>query len=80
MERIVEQIRKRWPAVQIILRADSGFCREELMAWCEEHGVEYVFGFARNERLRRWIEPQMQQAAQQHRETKQSARVFTEFL
>jgi hypothetical protein len=80
VERIVEQIRRRWPEVEIILRADSGFCREELMVWCEEHGVEYVFGFARNERLRRWIEPQMQQAAQQHRETKHPARVFTEFL
>ena len=55
VERIVKQIRSRWPAVEIVLRADSGFCREELMAWCEEYGVGYVFGFARNERLRRSI-------------------------
>jgi Transposase DDE domain group 1 len=49
--RIVGQIRARWPRVEILLRADSGFAREELMAWCEAHGVDYVFGLARNERL-----------------------------
>ncbi len=45
--RITEQLRRRWPLVKIILRADSGFCREPLMAWCEEHGVDYVFGLAK---------------------------------
>jgi Transposase DDE domain group 1 len=80
VERIFEQIRRVWPEVEIILRADSGFCREELMAWCEEHGVYFVFGFSRNERLRRLIKPQMQEAAQQHQETGKPARVFTEFL
>jgi Transposase DDE domain group 1 len=49
--RIVAQIRGRWPRVKIMLRADSGFAREELMAWCEANGVDYVFGLARNERL-----------------------------
>jgi len=80
VERIVGQIRQVWPSVQIIVRADSGFCREELMRWCEEHGISYVLGFARNARLRRWIEPQMQEAAQQHQATQQPARVFTEFV
>jgi len=47
----VSQIRSRWAKVEICLRADSGFAREELMAWCEENHVEYVFGLARNERL-----------------------------
>ena len=79
MERIVQQIRQSWPAVRIILRADSGFCREPLMAWCEATGIDYVFGFARNERLRQSIEPQMQQAAAIHRESGQAARVFTDF-
>jgi hypothetical protein len=51
IERIVDQIRARWPRVEVLLRADSGFAREELMAWCEAHGVDYVFGLARNERL-----------------------------
>jgi hypothetical protein len=49
--RIVGQIRARWPRVSILLRADSGFARDELMTWCEAHGVDYVFGLARNERL-----------------------------
>src|SRR5918995_675016 len=49
--RIVAQIRTRWPRTEILLRADSGFAREELMAWCEANGVDYVFGLARNQRL-----------------------------
>jgi Transposase DDE domain group 1 len=79
IERVVKQIRKSWPEVKIILRADSGFCREPLMSWCEANEVDYVFGFARNERLRRIIDPQMQQAAVLQRQTGQAARVFTEF-
>ena len=51
VERIVRQIRARWPEVRIILRADSGFAREALMVWCEANGVDYVFGLARNPRL-----------------------------
>ena len=51
VERIVGQIRARWPKVKILLRADSGFARDDLMAWCEANGVDYVFGLARNERL-----------------------------
>jgi hypothetical protein len=77
--RLVRQIRARWPRVRIILRADSGFCREELMVWCEKHAVDYVFGFARNQRLRRIIGRAMQQAKQQHRRTGKPARVFCEF-
>jgi len=79
VERIVGQIRAAWPEVEIILRADSGFCREELMQWCEEHGVKYGLGFARNDRLRRMIEAQMAEAARLHAETGKPARVFSEF-
>ncbi len=50
------------------------------MAWCEQQGISYVFGFARNERLRRLIEQPMQEAARQHQDSGQPARVFTEFL
>jgi Transposase DDE domain group 1 len=49
--RIVGQIRARWPRVKVLLRAGSGFARDELMMWCETNGVDYVFGLARNERL-----------------------------
>lgn len=80
VERIVTQIRKAWPHTQIILRADSGFCREELMAWCEKHAVDYVFGFARNPRLRRKIAKQMRQAKKEQQRTGKPARVFCEFF
>ena len=80
VERIVRQIRQAWPEVEIILRADSGFCREELMKWCEEQGIGYVIGFARNERLRRLIELPMEQAKQQYQADGKPARVFTEFF
>ena len=79
VQRIVVQIRARWPKVQIILRADSGFCREELMAWCENNDVDYAFGFARNARLRRKIAREMRQAKKEHRQTGKPARIFTEF-
>ena len=77
--RMVAQIRGAWPAVRIILRGDSGFCRNELMSWCEDHAVDFVFGLARNQRLRRIIGAQMQAATQQWNETGKPARVFTEF-
>ncbi len=80
VQRIVRQIRARWPRVHILLRADSGFCREELMAWCEKHRVDYVFGFARNQRLRRRIAREMRQAKAALTRTGQPARVFTEFF
>ncbi|MGH9628619.1 MAG: IS1380 family transposase [Bryobacteraceae bacterium] len=80
VQRIVEQIRGRWPKVRIILRGDSGFCREELMDWCEQQqDVHYVFGMARNERLRRIIAPQLAEAAAEYERTQQPARVFADF-
>jgi hypothetical protein len=80
VKRIVVLIRARWPEVQIILRADSGFCREELMAWCENNGVEYVLGFARNARLRRKIARPLREAKREHQQTGKAARMFTEFF
>ena len=80
LEPLVARIRQRWPAVQIWLRGDSGFCRENLMAWCESEGIDYVFGLAQNARLKKQIEAQMVAAEKQYEQTKASARVFTEFL
>ena len=62
-----------------MIRGDSGFAREELMAWCEAHGVGYVLGLARNVRLEAAIEAEMAQAEQLHQETKSAARVFKDF-
>jgi len=79
IQRIVAQIRAAWPQVKMILRGDSGFCRNELMSWCEANQVDYVFGLARNRRLRRIIGPQMWEATQQWGQTGKPARVFSEF-
>ena len=79
IQRIVRQIRAAWPEVKIILRGDCGFCRNELMSWCEGKGVEYVLGLARNQRLRRIIGGEMWEAAEQWKTTSQPARVFSEF-
>jgi hypothetical protein len=79
VSRIVTQVRERWPAVRIVLRADSGFCREELMGWCESNHVDYLFGLARNKRLGKIIGAQMQQARVLHQSTGKAARVFAEF-
>ena len=53
VSRIVAQLRQRWPQTRMVLRADSGFCREELMGWCEANKVDYLFGLARNQRLQK---------------------------
>jgi DDE family transposase len=79
VQRIISQIRAHWPQTRIILRADSGFCREELMAWCEAKQVDYVLGLARNERLQAEIAAAMAMAKAAHQETGQAARVFREF-
>jgi Transposase DDE domain group 1 len=81
VSRIVAQLRAQWPQVQILLRADSGFCRDELMAWCEleENKVDYLFGLARNKRLVKIIGAQMQQARMEHQSSGKAARVFAEF-
>jgi hypothetical protein len=79
IQRIVRQIRAAWPEVKIILRGDCGFCRNELMSWCEGNGVEYVLGLARNQRLRRIIGGEMWEAAEQWKASGQPARVFSEF-
>ena len=80
LEPLIARIRQSWPAVKILLRGDGGFCREKLMAWCEREGLDYVFGLAQNDRLKKQIAPQMAQAEQQYHETKAPARVFTEFF
>ena len=78
LERIVGQIRERWPTTRIILRADSGFARDALMGWCEANGVHYVFGLARNSRLETWLGPALARVAERVRIETQAAREFVE--
>src|SRR5258708_16641342 len=77
--RIVRQIRARWPFVRIVLRADSGFARETLMAWCEQNRVDYLFGLARNARLVALIEDERVAAKAAAEQTGRPARRFKEF-
>ena len=77
--RIVGQVRKAWPGVRILLRADSGFAREAVMAWCEANGVDYIFGLAKNKRLARAIAAELIQAKKESKTSGNPARRFKEF-
>jgi Transposase DDE domain group 1 len=78
--RIVAQIRAGWPDVRIILRADSGFARDALMAWCEANGVHFIFGLAKNVRLNRAIGAELVAARQDSQATGKPARRFKDFI
>jgi hypothetical protein len=78
--RLVARIRARWPRTRILLRADSGFARDELMAWCEENGVDYLLGLARNERLVGEIASELELAAAKSRRTGRPERRFKSFM
>ena len=80
LQRIVAQIRSVWSRVRIVVRGDSGFCREELMAWCEAEGVDYLLGLAKNERLKAEIVKEKEEAKAQYQKTGRAARLFKEFV
>jgi hypothetical protein len=77
--RIVAHIRSRWPRVRILVRADSGFARDDLMAWCEANGVHFVLGLAQNDRLNSEIESELAKAEKKSRRTGKPARYFKDF-
>jgi Transposase DDE domain group 1 len=79
LARIIARLRQAWPGVAILVRGDSGFCRDHLMRWCEAHGVDFLFGLAKNARLLRELGPALGQAQQQFAQTGAPARVFHEF-
>jgi hypothetical protein len=79
LERIVERIRARWPEIPIAIRADSGFARDEILAWCEARGIGYVVGLARNARLQAALAGEMREATTRCEQTGQPARVFKDF-
>jgi len=80
LERIVGQIRGRWPTTRIILRADSGFARDALMSWCEERSIDYVFGLAKNARLKRMIGAELHEAQRLCEASGHSSRLFKELV
>jgi hypothetical protein len=77
--RIVAQIRRRWPRIRILLRGDSGFTRDALMAWCEANRVDFLFGLARNERLEEAVKAELMTAALESIRTGKPARCFKDF-
>lgn len=78
VERIVARIRQVWTQTRIIVRGDSGFCREDLMSWCETHKVDYVLGLAKNARLTNFIAEERKRVKAQYEETGQATRLFAE--
>jgi hypothetical protein len=79
LERIVTQIRTKWPKVKIVIRGDGGFCRERIMSWCESNEVDYVLGLAKNARLKRALGQELQEAKLQFEATGKASRVFKDF-
>ncbi|MEJ2239118.1 MAG: IS1380 family transposase [Gemmatimonadales bacterium] len=79
LERIVTQIRSRWPSTRIVIRGDSGFCRDAIMSWCEAHDIGYVLGLARNQRLHRALGRELAEARAEHEHTGRPARRFRDF-
>jgi len=78
--RIVTRIRRRWPKVRILLRGDSGFAREALMAWCANNGVDFLFGLAKNSRLVGEIAAELTAAQEQSQRTEKPAPPLQGFL
>lgn len=76
---LVTRLRRAWPRTTFVFRADSGFCRDRLLSWCDRHDVKYVVGLARNERLLALAAPLLRRAERQFRKTQQKQRLFTAF-
>ena len=80
LERMVSRIRQQWPEVQIGIRADSGFCREAIMDWCENNTVDYILGLAKNSRLKAAMAEELDQAKQRYEQSGEASRVFKDFM
>lgn len=80
LERIVFRILERWPEVEIVVRGDSGFCRERIMAWCEERGVEYIFGLAKNARLQKILHEDLVDAEIMYATRGKASRIYRDFV
>jgi len=76
---IVEQIRKHWPEIKIILRGDSGFCRDELMSWCEKNNIDFIFGLSKNKRLLRRIGKKLHKSRRRYYSNGKASRRYHDF-
>jgi len=75
---LVKRLRKAWPKVRIVFRGDSGFCRWRMLRWCDNHGVDYIIGLAKNSRLNEAGQPWLKRAEKQHEKTGEKQRLFGE--
>jgi hypothetical protein len=73
---LVQRLRQKWPRVQIIVRADSGFCRWRMLRWCEQRGVGYIVGLAKNSRINALAAPLLQEAEARFEHTARKQRLF----
>ena len=80
LERLVRQIRDRWPDVKIIVRGDSGFCRNNLMSWCESNDVKYIFGIAKNSRLLKFLKKALRKAKKNFIMKRGDTKKYVDFL
>ncbi len=78
LERIVGRLREAWPDIPIVIRGDSGFARDGLMAWCEDNNVDFVFGMAKNNRLRHAIEGELRDAEAAHERSGKPEKIYKE--
>lgn len=76
---LVNRLRQAWPDVRIIIRGDSGFCRQRLIRWCERAGVQYIIGLARNARLQARVQPAEAMLKRDHERTGCKQRLVSEF-
>ena len=79
LDRIIGKIRAQWPNVQIVIRGDGGFCRDNIMSWCESNRVDFVLGLAKNARLKRILGKELHEAKQLFEKTDNAARVYKDF-
>jgi hypothetical protein len=77
---LVQRLREVWPEVQIIFRADSGFCRHHMLNWCDKNGIDYIVGIAKNSRLLEAAQPLIHQSQRQFELTGQKQRLFGDLL
>jgi hypothetical protein len=77
---LVQRLREVWPEVQIIFRADSGFCRHRMLGWCERQGIDYIVGIAKNSRLLEMSQPLSNEARHRFELTDQKQRLFGDLL
>lgn len=79
IQRLVARLRAQWPGIQIVIRGDSGFCRQPILTWCEQNGVDYLIGLAKNKRLIKILGGELQRVKERFEATGESAREFKDF-